>query len=113
MSINFGWWNKDADGKKFEVSVSVHGGNIEWSRKQGHHAPWEPYTPDDDDRVRLLAEADKRLPRRLTELSAPRETPLSATTPAAGGLPAHKLSVGRRRSACSAGAGFPGTATPS
>jgi hypothetical protein len=65
MSINFGWWNKDADGKKFEVSVSVHGGNIEWSRKQGHHAPWEPYTPDDDDRVRLLAEADKRLPRRL------------------------------------------------
>ncbi|HVS51109.1 MAG TPA: hypothetical protein VHD62_02045 [Opitutaceae bacterium] len=65
MSIEFGWWNKDADGKKFQVSVAVHGGNIEWSRKQGHHTSWEPHTPDDDDRARLVAEAEKRVPRRL------------------------------------------------
>lgn len=65
MSIEFGWWNKDADGRKFQVSVSVHGGNIAWIRKQGHHAPWEEYSPDDDDRARLISEAEKRLPRRL------------------------------------------------
>jgi hypothetical protein len=65
MSIEFGWWNKDADGKKYQVIVNVHGGNIAWTRKQGHHAPWEVHTPDDDDRARLLFEAEKRLPRRL------------------------------------------------
>ncbi len=65
MSIEFGWWNKDADGRKYQVNAAVHGGNIEWTRKQGHHAPWEPHTPDDDDRARLVFEAEKRVPRRL------------------------------------------------
>ena len=51
MSIEFGWWAKDPDGKKFQVNVAIHGGNIEWTRKQGHHAPWEPHIPSDDDRV--------------------------------------------------------------
>jgi hypothetical protein len=65
MSIEFGWWNKDADNKKYQVIVNVHGGNIEWTRKQGHHAQWEPHVPNDEDRARLVYEADKRLPRRL------------------------------------------------
>ncbi|HRI82880.1 MAG TPA: hypothetical protein PLF88_10615 [Opitutaceae bacterium] len=65
MSIEFGWWNKDADGRKYEVSAVVHGGNIQWTRHQGHHTPWEPHAPDDDDRMRLIYEAGKRLPRRL------------------------------------------------
>ena len=65
MSIEFGWWNKDADGKKFQVNVAVHGGNIEWLRKQGHHTSWEPYTPTEEDRARLIHEAEKRVPRRL------------------------------------------------
>jgi hypothetical protein len=65
MSIEFGWWNKDAEGKKYQVNVAVHGGNIEWKRKQGHHTPWETHTPDEDDRARLVAEAMKRVPRRL------------------------------------------------
>jgi hypothetical protein len=65
MSIEFGWWNKDADGKKFQVNVSVHGANIAWTRHQGHHTSWEPYEPTDDDRARLIHEAEKRLPRRL------------------------------------------------
>src|SRR5215212_5747093 len=65
MSIEFGWWNKDADGKKYQVIVNVHGGNIAWTRKQGHHAPWEDHTPDDEDRARLIFEAEKRVPRRL------------------------------------------------
>ena len=64
MSIEFGWWNKDADGKKFQVSAIVHGGNIEWTKHQGHHSSWIPYTPDDD-RERLIYEAEKRVPRRL------------------------------------------------
>jgi hypothetical protein len=64
MSIEFGWWNKDESGK-YQVHVVVHGGNIEWKRKQGHHAPWEDHAPNEDDRARLVFEADKRVPRRL------------------------------------------------
>lgn len=65
MSIEFGWWNKDDQGNKYQVSVAVHGGNIAWKRKQGHFSSWEPHTPDDEDRARLVAEAQRRLPRRL------------------------------------------------
>ncbi|MFI5357247.1 MAG: hypothetical protein ACHQ4G_07925 [Opitutales bacterium] len=65
MSIEFGWWNKDADGRKYQVIVNVHGGNIEWIRKQGHHQAWMPHEPDADDRTRLIAEAERRVPRRL------------------------------------------------
>lgn len=64
MSIEFGWWNNDETGK-YQVHVAIHGGNIEWLRKQGHHASWEPHTPSEDDRTRLVAEADRRVPRRL------------------------------------------------
>lgn len=64
MSIEFGWWNKDDTGK-YQVHVAIHGGNIEWRRKQGHHTQWEPYAPSDDDRGRLVDEAERRLPRRL------------------------------------------------
>lgn len=65
MSIEFGWWNKDPEQGKYQVSAIVHGGNIEWTRHQGHHTPWEPHTPNDDDRARLIYEAEKRVPRRL------------------------------------------------
>ena len=65
MGIEFGWWNRDDDGRKFQVSVTVHGGNIEWTRKHGHHTSWEPYTPSEDDRARLIEEAERRVPRRL------------------------------------------------
>ena len=65
MAIEFGWWNKDPEQGKYQVSVSVHGGNIAWTRKQGHHSSWGPHTPSDDDRARLVAEASRRVPRRL------------------------------------------------
>lgn len=66
MSMHFGWWVKDPDAGKFQINVSIHGGNAEWTRKQGHHAPWEPYgPPSDEDWERLLAEAGRRVPRRL------------------------------------------------
>lgn len=64
MSIEFGWWNKDGEGK-YQVSAVVHGGNIEWTKHQGHHSSWVPHTPNDDDRERLIHEAEKRVPRRL------------------------------------------------
>jgi len=65
MSVNFGWWNRDPEEGKYQVAVSVHGGNIEWTRKQGHHQPWQPHTPSDEDRERLIHEAGNRIPRRL------------------------------------------------
>ncbi len=66
MSMEFGWWAKDDDGKKFQVNVNVHGGRIAWTRKQGHHSSWEIYGPPTDaDWDKLIAEADKRVPRRL------------------------------------------------
>lgn len=65
MGIEFGWWNRRPEKGKFQVSAVVHGGNIEWTSHQGHHASWEPYTPDDEDRTRLIYEAEKRVPRRL------------------------------------------------
>ena len=64
MSIEFGWWNKDENGK-YQVHAVVHGGNIEWTRHKGHHTPWEVHTPTDEDRARLIYEAEKRVPRRL------------------------------------------------
>jgi hypothetical protein len=66
MSIEFGWWAKDAETGKFQINVSIHGGNITWSRKQGHHTRWEPYgPPTGTDWDRLLDEAGRRVPRRL------------------------------------------------
>ncbi len=65
MSIEFGWWNRDEEGRSYQVNAVVHGGNIEWTRHQGHHTPWEPHEPSEDDRTRLIYEAEKRVPRRL------------------------------------------------
>lgn len=66
MSIEFGWWTKDPETGKFQINVRIHGGNIEWTRKQGHHTSWEPYgPPTDDDWEKLIAEAERRVPRRL------------------------------------------------
>ena len=65
MSIEFGWWNKDPEQGKYQVNVVVHGGNIEWTRHQGHHTSWEEHIPNDDDRAKLIYEAEKRVPRRL------------------------------------------------
>ena len=66
MSMEFGWWARDPEAGKYQVRVVIHGGNIEWKRKQGHHTPWEPYgPPTDDDWDKLLAEASTRVPRRL------------------------------------------------
>ncbi|HEY3758101.1 MAG TPA: hypothetical protein VGL42_18245 [Opitutaceae bacterium] len=65
MSTEFGWWNRDPDQGKYQVRAAVHGGALEWRRKQGHHTPWEEHLPSPDDWDRLVEEASRRVPRRL------------------------------------------------
>ena len=66
MSITFGWWIKSPETGKYQVNVRIHGGNITWERKQGHHSSWETYgPPTDDDWDKLIGEAERRVPRRL------------------------------------------------
>lgn len=93
MSIEFGWWNKDEDGKKFQVSVSVHGGNIAWTKKYGHHKPWEDYSPNDEDRERLIFEADKRVPRRLITLKQFEEIKRLSANEGPGGISGRRSRV--------------------
>jgi hypothetical protein len=64
--MEIGWWKKDPERGKYQVRATIHGGNIEWTRKQGHHTPWEPHEPvTDEDWDRMIAEAETRVPRRL------------------------------------------------
>jgi len=63
--MEFGWWDKDEEGRKFQIVAAIHGGNATWTRKQGHAQPWEDHPPTDIDWERLLDEARRRVPRRL------------------------------------------------
>jgi hypothetical protein len=65
MSTEFGWWNKDPEQGKYQVLAAVHGGNVAWTRHQGHHTGWDPHVPSEADWERLVAEAARRVPRRL------------------------------------------------
>jgi hypothetical protein len=66
MSMEFGWWRRDAAGGKWQIRATVSGGNITWTWKQGHHQPWEPYGPPvPADWDELLEHAGRRVPRRL------------------------------------------------
>jgi len=65
VSAHFGWWVRDPALGKFQVRAVIHGGNLAWSRKQGHFAPWEAHQPSEEDWERLVSEAERRVPRRL------------------------------------------------
>jgi hypothetical protein len=66
MTTEFGWWARDADGRRYQVRAKVFGDAVTWSRKQGHHQSWQPHGPlTDEDWDTLLAEAARRVPRRL------------------------------------------------
>jgi len=65
MAMEFGWWRKDPEEGKYQVLATVHGGNVTWTRKQGHHKPWTSHKPTDEDWDRLVSEAATRVPRRL------------------------------------------------
>ncbi len=64
--MEFGWWQKDDEGKKYQVCVEVFGKNITWTKKYGKNTSWEPYGPTTDaDWDKLIGEAERRVPRRL------------------------------------------------
>lgn len=63
--MEFGWWQRDDEGIKWQISVRYHGGNVTFSRKHGHHSSWEDFEPTDTDWDKLIAEAERRVPRRL------------------------------------------------
>jgi len=66
MSMEFGWWARDADGRRFQVRATISGRTVAWTRKQGHHQSWAPYgPPTGEDWEILFAEAARRVPRRL------------------------------------------------
>jgi len=65
MSMEIGWWIKDPELGKFQVCAAIHGGQLTWTRKQGHHTSWDPYQPTEAVWDRLIAEAETRVPRRL------------------------------------------------
>ncbi len=66
MTLEFAWWARDAEGRRYQVRAQIFGDEVTWSRKQGHHQPWESYgPPTDEDWDILVAEAEKRVPRRL------------------------------------------------
>jgi len=58
MGMEFGWWKTTGESGKHQINVSIHGGNIEWMSKQGHHTRWQEYgPPSDEDWERLFCEA--------------------------------------------------------
>jgi len=63
--MEFGWWERDEEGRNWNISVRFHGGNVTFSKKTGHHTPWVDFEATDGQWDRLLQEAEKRLPRRL------------------------------------------------
>jgi len=63
--MEISWWNKDPEAGKYQVCATVHGGNIAWHRKQGHHTSWLTHVPSEADWDRFLVEAESRVPRRL------------------------------------------------
>jgi len=65
--MELGWWNRDGDGKKFQVRLEVFGGQLQWRCQRERFAPWEDYAnPTDEDWATALELAENRLQRRLT-----------------------------------------------
>ncbi len=65
--MELGWWNRDVDGKKFQVHLEVFGGKLRWRCQRRRYEPWKDYaTPTDEDWATALDLAQNRLQRRLT-----------------------------------------------
>lgn len=66
MNLEIGFWKRTEDGRKLQVRLRVFGGKIIWECQPARFQAWEPYlTPDDDDWGKVIAEANKREPRRV------------------------------------------------
>jgi hypothetical protein len=64
--MEIGWWNRDAEGKKYQVHLNLFGGKLEWTCQRARHEPWTPYEePTDADWAAALRLAENRYQRRL------------------------------------------------
>lgn len=65
--MEMGWWNRDEDGKKYQVHLEVFGGQLRWQFQRERFATWEVYAnPTEEDWATALELAENRLQRRLT-----------------------------------------------
>ncbi len=62
--MEFSWWAKSEEGK-CQIRARYHGHAVRWERKEGRFVSWEPHSPGDTDWDQLLADAGRRVPRRL------------------------------------------------
>ncbi|WP_438482083.1 hypothetical protein [Oleiharenicola lentus] len=63
--MEFGWWQKDEEGKKHQVCVDIFGKTITWTKKYGRNTSWIEFEPNDEEWDTLITEANRRVPRRL------------------------------------------------
>lgn len=65
--MELGWWNRDEEGKKYQVHLEVFGGRLIWRCQRKRFEKWQDYTnPTEDDWRTALELAENRLQRRLT-----------------------------------------------
>jgi hypothetical protein len=66
MNVEIGYWKRTDDGRKFKVRLRVFGGNLIWEQQPARFEVWSSYgPPDDQDWETVIAEAEKRAPRRV------------------------------------------------
>lgn len=65
--MEIGWWNRDEEGKKYQVHLRVFGGKLIFEYQPKRFEAWKPYpSPTDEDWAIVLKHAENRLVRRLT-----------------------------------------------
>ena len=65
--MEIGWWNRDAEGKKYQVHLEVFGGRLIFRCQRKRFERWEDYpNPTDEDWATALTQAENCLQRRLT-----------------------------------------------
>jgi len=65
--MEIGWWNRDEDGKKYQVHLTVFGGKLIFRYQPKRFEPWRDYpSPTDEDWETALQQAERCLVRRLT-----------------------------------------------
>lgn len=68
--MELGWWNRDAEGRKYQVQLEVFGGKIIWRCQRKRFEAWQAFDPSEEDWVKALELAENRLQRRLTTYGA-------------------------------------------
>lgn len=65
--MELGWWNRDEEGRKYQVHLEIFGRKLHWRCQRKRHEPWTDYPhPTEDDWNMALQLAENRLQRRLT-----------------------------------------------